>query len=93
VDTVGLSGAYPDYFGGFIGYTYKKPADVVENNYYTNSNHDCTSIASPDKPTCTFAASESDFYNVQHPVYTRAGNTWDFTNTWREVTGGLPVLR
>jgi hypothetical protein len=91
-DVVGLYGTNPDYFWGFIGVTAQKPTDIVENNYYANSNGTCTGAASPQKPTCT-SANQSDFYNPSHPVYTREGNTWDFVGTWLSQTGKLPEIK
>lgn len=92
-DTVGLYGTGPDYFGGFIGITTQKPTDRAENNYYANSNNTCTGIASPQKPTCNLVANANVFNDISHGVYTRADNTWDFNNTWKAVSGGLPELR
>lgn len=92
-DAAGLYGTGPDYFGGFIGLTAKKSTDKVENNYYTNSDNACTGVASPQKPTCTSVANSGVFNDNSHVVYTRADNAWDFTNTWKTVSGGLPELR
>lgn len=84
----------PDYFGGLIGLTYKTATDTVENNHFYNTAvGTCTGAASPNKPACSSVTAESVFQSPTHAVYTRASNTWDFTNTWRSVAGGLPVLR
>ncbi len=93
-DAAGLYGTGPDYFGGFVGLTTKKPADIFENNYFYNPTvTTCTGAASANKPACTSVASASVFNDASHPVYTRADNAWDFTNTWKAVSGGLPELR
>lgn len=94
VDNAGLYGSLPDYFGGLVGLAYKTATDTVENNHFYNTAvSTCTGAASPNKPTCTSVASDSVFQSPSHAVYTRASNTWDFTNTWRSVAGGLPELR
>lgn len=73
---------------------YKKTTDIVENNHFFNPTvKTCTGAASPQKPDCTSVANASVFYDITHAVYTRTGNSWDFTNTWKEVPGGLPELR
>ena len=90
----GYIGTLADYFGGFVGTITKKSTDTFENNYFYNSTvGTCTSIVSVNKPTCTSVANASVFNDITQGVYTRANNSWDFANTWREVTGGLPVLR
>lgn len=92
VDAVGLYGTYPDYIGGMTGYTLKKNTDTFTNNYYANYDNDCTGKSSPQKPTCTKVA-DTAFQNKTHDVYTRAGNAWNFTTTWKTVPDGLPELR
>jgi hypothetical protein len=94
IDTVGIGGVSPDYYGGFVATTAKTASDVFENNFFYNATvNTCTGKVAPVKPACTSVASKSVFYTPTQGVYTRADNSWDFVNTWREVAGGLPVLR
>lgn len=94
IDTVGIGSVSPDYYGGFVAATGKTAADVFENNFFYNTTvNTCTGKVSPVKPACTSVASKSVFSAATQGVYTRTGNSWDFVNTWREVAGGLPVLR
>ncbi len=74
--------------------TYKKATDTFENNHFYNTAvQTCTGAISPDKPTCSSVTGDAVFQSPTHAVYTRTSNTWDFTNTWRSVAGGLPELR
>lgn len=94
IDTVGIGGVSPDYYGGFVATTNKTSNDVFENNFFYNATvNTCTGKISPAKPACTSVTNKSAFYTSTQDVYTRANNSWDFTNTWKEVPGGLPVLR
>lgn len=93
-DTVGLYGSAADHFGGFAGFVYRGAMDTFTNNYFANSAvSTCTGKASPDQSTCTLVANANAFNDSAQGVYTRADNSWDFTNTWKAVSGGLPELR
>lgn len=94
IDTVGIGGVSPDYYGGFVAITNKTSGDVFENNFFYNATvNTCTGKISPMKPTCTSVSTKATFYEPTQGVYTRAGNSWDFANTWSVVPGGLPVLK
>ena len=91
-EAVGLYQGYPDYIGGIVGFTYTKNSDTFENNYYTSYSEECAGKSSPQRPECSKVTLAS-LQDGTHAVYTRAGNTWDFTNTWKLVSGSLPELR
>jgi hypothetical protein len=65
--------------------------NIFENNYYANSNKGCTGVTS-EQLACT-KVDGNPFIDINHPVYTRAGNTWDFTGTWWAQNNALPLLK
>ena len=63
IDTVGIGGVSPDYYGGFVASTNKTAEDVFENNFFYNTTvNTCTGKISPGQLVCTSVASKSVFY-------------------------------
>lgn len=96
IDTAGLYGTWPDYVGGFVGFIPARKNginNIIENNYYANSEKGCSGATpTSEQPTCT-KVDESALQDISHPVYTRAGNAWDFTGTWWAQNNALPLLK
>ena len=97
IDSVGVSAGTKTTFGWFASSVYNREVNnVFQNNYHHDSRYACTSsgqAVGSNKLNCTYLNRLEPLYDVAHAAYTRSWDAWDFTNTWKAVSGGLPELR